>query len=200
MAQPKHDPRKERDDEAESEVTRAMQKRFNEIQYDYVQALQDVQAAASKGHEDAHRTYEHSVRNAQLAAQKATVEIQQSFLQESNLALAQGVPESQQGEAFQKHITALSKPGLAAQESCIAAYDKCGQSVSAIQAEAKERSANAYRNYVVALREWWTRSEAEVIDAESLAAIAQTITAAAFHTLRTLENAELDISRPAAGK
>ena len=126
-----------------------------------------------------------------MAAQKAAVKVQQSFLHESDVASAQGISESQQAEAFQKHIMALNKPGLAAHESCIAAYDTYVKTVSAIQAEAKEHSANAYRNYVVALREWWAKSDPEVIDAESLAAIGQTIAAAAYHTLRSFDDAEL---------
>lgn len=186
MAQSADDSNEKGNEAEEREAAKAMQKRFNEIQYDYVQTLQGVQEGAAKKLSTAQREYERTVQDAHLKAQKAAVEIQQKFLQESGETSAQEASESQQARAFHNFMREMNQPAVTAQESCVAAYDTYLQAVLDIQVQAKEDSEGAYREYIRAMTEWWAESDAELIDASSLAAIGQTLTAAATHTLGVL--------------
>ena len=168
---------------ADSDVSKEMQKRFNELQYNYFQALQNTQVEADKVPADAHQVYLQAVQDAQIKAQMASIAAFQTYQQELNMALTEKAPDNPGTEAYQKYVQALNQRQLETEKICIDAYNKYMQEVVDIQKKAQENFENVYRDYVTALKEWWSQANVEAVDAMSLAAIGQSISATAIHSI-----------------
>jgi len=159
--------------------------RFAGAYQNYVAALHDIQGEWQKQwvevYQDwvaaAQKTTEEKERKIGEASSQYALAVQDAWIEEDGQKIVT--------DAYRAYLRALRDACNEAQKSYEETHNTYTQPLQELGAEMNKNWERAYQNYVAAIKEAWVAAEAGAIEANSLVAIGQSISTAAYFAANT---------------
>ena len=158
-------------------------KRFEQAYQDFLTALKDAQIEAQKRWLQAQRDYTSAMQNSCVDAQKRLGDVNQGYVAQVQDAWGDENAQKVTAEAYRNYVRTARETYEAVQKSCQEVHETHTKPVEQLCEDTRNKLEQAYQDYVSAIKDAWAAADPKAIDANTLAAISNSLAAASWCAL-----------------